>query len=331
MTESTLAQARGGITGAEPATAPRWLRRIFLANLVVQTGIVVTGATVRVTASGLGCPTWPECTDGSIVPTSEQAEAWHKYVEFGNRLLTVVLMIAAVAALGGALAWARQRRSQGLSSRRAITLLSTIPLIGTLGQAVMGGITVLTGLNPVTVAAHFLISIAIIGGCVVLLWRSGEPGDHPVRAAVRPEIRWLGVALVILAATIVVLGTVVTGSGPHSGDSADVGRLPLDPRLVSWLHADVVLLFVGLIVAMILALRLTGAPASAQRASWWLAAAAVLQGCIGYVQYFTNLPELLVLLHVLGACLVWIAAVRLLLSLRTRGADLAVPQARAAG
>ena len=312
-------QVRDELAVRTGGVAPTWLRRIFLINLIVQTGIIVTGATVRVTASGLGCPTWPECTDGSIVPTSAQAEAWHKYVEFGNRLLTVVLVVAAIAALVGAIAWARSRRAKDLRPRRPITVLSAVPLLGTVAQALLGGVTVLTGLNPVTVAAHFLLSMTIVAGCVVLLWRAGEPGDQPVTTLVRREVLWLGTALVALAAIVVALGTVVTGSGPHSGDSADVGRLPIDPRMASWLHADVVLLFVGLIVAAILALRLTDSPVQAQRASWWLAGAAVLQGVIGYVQYFTGLPEVLVLLHVLGACLVWIAVLRLRLSLRSRG------------
>ena len=134
--------------------APRWLTGIFLANLVAQTAIILTGGLVRVTGSGLGCPTWPQCTEGSLVPTATQTEAWHKYVEFGNRTLTGVLGLLAIAAIVGAIVW---RRRSGVR-RRPILWLSVIPLAGTVAQAVLGGITVLTGLNPVTVALHFLLS-----------------------------------------------------------------------------------------------------------------------------------------------------------------------------
>ena len=145
--------------------APRWLTGIFLANLVAQTAIILTGGLVRVTGSGLGCPTWPQCTEGSLVPTATQTEAWHKYVEFGNRTLTGVLGLLAIAAIVGAIVW---RRRSGVR-RRPILWLSVIPLAGTVAQAVLGGITVLTGLNPVTVALHFLLSAAIVAGTVVQL------------------------------------------------------------------------------------------------------------------------------------------------------------------
>ncbi len=136
--------------------SPRWVRGVYIANLVAQAGIVVTGAVVRITASGLGCPTWPECVDGSITPTSAQEESWHKYIEFGNRLLTFVLVLLAVAAIVAALADGRRRRAGGLPSRRALTLLAFVPILGTVAQAVLGGITVLTGLHPLTVGAHLL-------------------------------------------------------------------------------------------------------------------------------------------------------------------------------
>ena len=166
--------------------APRWLRGIFIANLVAQIGIVVTGGIVRLTGSGLGCPTWPECAEGSYIPTSRQEESWHKYVEFGNRLLTFVLAALAVAAIVGALAWWRRQRRDGVG-RGAVLALAAIPLVGTVVQAVRGGITVLTGLNPWAVSAHFLVSMAIIAGCVVLVVRAGEPGDQPVTRLVRPD------------------------------------------------------------------------------------------------------------------------------------------------
>lgn len=312
------------------SAAPHRLRWLFAANLVAQMGIVVTGAIVRLTGSGLGCPTWPECVDGSYVPTARQEEQWHKYVEFGNRLLTFVLALLAIAALIGAFAWYRRQRAAGLPGRPAVLALAAIPLAGTVGQALLGGVTVLTGLNPWAVGGHFLVSIAIIAGCVLLVKRAGEPGDQPVVSLVSAPVRWLGRALVLATLAVVVLGVVVTGSGPHSGDADTEARFGVDPRTVAWLHADAVLLFIGLTVGMIVALYLSlaqagGSPARgaglarSRSLAWWLLAVAAAQGVVGYSQYFTGLPWLLVAVHVLGACVVWVLAVFLLLSLRTRG------------
>ncbi|MFM9048630.1 MAG: COX15/CtaA family protein [Actinomycetota bacterium] len=300
--------------------APAGLRRLFFANLIAQMAIVVTGGIVRLTGSGLGCPTWPECVDGSYVPTSRQEEAWHKYVEFGNRLLTFVLGLLAIAAIVAALAWWRRRTRAGLPGRGPVVVLAAVPLVGTVVQALLGGVTVLTGLNPWAVAGHFLVSILIIAGCAVLVVRAGEPGDEPVTPLVSAPIRWLGRALVAVTLVVVVLGVIVTGSGPHSGDADTEARFGVDPRTMSWLHADSVLLFLGLTVGMIVALHVTQAPRQARRAAWWLLGAALAQGLVGYTQYFTGLPWVLVALHMLGATLVWVLAVVLLLRLRSRGA-----------
>lgn len=300
-------------------TAPTWLRRIFMANLVAQTGIVVTGGLVRLTGSGLGCPTWPQCAPGSFVPTQEQAESWHKYVEFGNRLLTFVLGILAIAAIVGAIAWGKRLKKQGLTPRRPITLLAALPLVGTLAQAILGGVTVLTGLNPFIVAAHFLLSMVIIALVLVLVWRAREPGDSPLVKLGEPAVRILTKALVVVGFVVLVMGTMVTGAGPHSGDAETPARLAIDPAQMSWLHADVVLLFVGLTIGLLVALSVTKAPPRALRAAWILFGVSMSQGAIGYVQYFTGLPWVVVLFHLLGACLVWIALLRIPLALRTRG------------
>lgn len=297
---------------------PRPIRGIYIANLVVQAGIVITGAVVRITESGLGCPTWPECVDGSITPTSMQEESWHKYVEFGNRLLTFVLLILAIAAVVAALIDRRRRRRLALPARPALTALAFIPIAGTVAQAVLGGITVLTGLHPLTVGAHFLVSMAIIAGVMALVSRSSDVGDRPVTWLVPTPVRVLTWLLVAVTAVVVVLGVLVTGSGPHSGD-AMAERLELDPRTVSWLHADVVLLFLGLLIGLLIATALVKAPARLRRRSWLLLGIALTQGLIGYTQYFTGLPELLVIIHVLGAVLVWIAVLALPPALRTRG------------
>jgi cytochrome c oxidase assembly protein subunit 15 len=295
------------------------LRRIFIANLVAQIGIVVTGGVVRLTGSGLGCPTWPECVDGSIAPTQHQAESWHKYVEFGNRLLTIVLTVLALAAVAGVWRWTRTRRAAGRAARRAVVLLAMLPLVGTLAQAVLGGITVLTGLHPATVAAHFLVSIAIIAGCTLLVERAGEDGDTPLTRLVRPQVRWLAAALVVLALVIIVIGTVVTGSGPHAGDADANVRFPVDQRLVAWLHADAVLLFVGMQIGLLVAVSLTAAPTHLRRRSVQLFAVTLVNGAVGYSQLATGLPWLLVAIHMLLACVLWVAVLRVALATRARG------------
>lgn len=301
--------------------APTWLQRIFWANLVAQVGIVITGGVVRVTGSGLGCPTWPECVDGSITPTSEQTETWQKYVEFGNRTLTGVLLILAVASIVGAVVW---RRRSGIH-RKWLLILAAVPLIGTLAQAVLGGITVLVDLHPMAVASHLLLSMAVIAACTALVQFAGESEDPPGFAVTRPVTRYLGNALVAITALVVVIGTIVTGAGPHAGDSR-TARLDLDPRLISWLHADVVLLFIGLLIGMLALLYVDDPGGPARRRAWWVAAFALMQAGIGYVQYFTGLPWVLVTLHLLGACLVWVAVLRLRLSLTRREVPVADPR-----
>lgn len=295
------------------------VRAIFIANLVAQMAIVVTGAVVRVTGSGLGCPTWPECVEGSYTPTARQEESWHKYVEFGNRLLTFALVVLAVAAIVAVIMDRRRRSRLSLPPRRMLIVLATVPFIGTFAQAALGGITVLTGLHPATVSAHFLLSMAIIAFCVALVARSGDPGDHPIVMLVRRELRYLTWGIVAIAGLVVVLGVIVTGSGPHSGDAESENRFSFDPRTVSWLHADVVLLFLGLLAALLLALRLTDAPSRVRRAAWLVMGVALAQGVIGYVQYFTGLPVVAVIAHVTGAVCVWAAVLFLPFAERTRG------------
>ncbi len=290
----------------------RW---VFLAAVLAQSALVITGGLVRLTGSGLGCPTWPQCATGSYVPVQHQAQGFHSLIEFGNRLLTFVLLVVVAASIVAA--WRQRPR------RRPLVLLALAGLLGVLAQAVLGGITVLTGLNPYLVASHLLLSMLLIAAAVVLHRRSGEDGDGRVQRLVRPELVWTGRAVLALAAVVVVLGTVVTGSGPHSGDPDARARFGLDPRSVSWLHADVVIAFVGVTIALWLALRLTDGPAPAQRATGILLAVSLAQGVVGYVQYFTGLPELVVALHLVGACAVWVASVRVVLALRVRTADAA--------
>ncbi|MBU6243683.1 MAG: COX15/CtaA family protein [Actinomycetales bacterium] len=307
------------ITAAAAAPAEPRVRVVYLANLVAQMGIIVTGAVVRLTGSGLGCPTWPECVEGSYVPTARQEEAWHKYVEFGNRMLTFVLVVLAIAAVVAAIWDQRRRVRAGLPARPVLLALAFVPIVGTFAQAILGGITVLTGLHPLTVSAHFLVSMGIVAGCVALVTRSRDSGDRPIVLLVRGEVRILTWALVCVAAVVVILGVLVTGSGPHSGDAQAEHRFGFDPRTVAWLHADVVLFFLGLLVALLLALRLTDAPRRAQRAALVVLVVALAQGSVGYLQYFTGLPILLVGLHVLGAVCLWVAVLLVLPTQRDRG------------
>jgi cytochrome c oxidase assembly protein subunit 15 len=284
-----------------------------VANLVCQVGIVVTGGLVRLTGSGLGCPSWPQCVPGSYRPVVEQPEGYHKYIEFGNRLLTFVLVVVAVATLVAVLRATRSPLHPG-STRRDLVVLAAAPVVGVLAQALLGGLTVLTGLHPATVAAHFLLSMLLVAVSTVLVLRL----RRPVRweRAVPQEVGWLAAGLTAVAAVVLVLGTVVTGSGPHSGDAETPARFGIDPRTVSWLHADAVLLFVGLVVAVLVAFRLVDAPRPARRRGLVLAVVTLAQGVLGYVQYATDLPEALVATHMAGACLLVVAVTTVVVAVR---------------
>ena len=296
-----------------------WQLRTLVANLVAQTGIVLTGAIVRLTSSGLGCPTWPECVEGSISPTSEQTESWHKYVEFGNRLLTFVLLIVALLAIVAIWQHNRARAAAGLTKRRSLIFLAVGSLAGIFAQAILGGITVLTGLHPLTVAAHFMVSIGLITLAQILLTKSKEADDAPVVSLV-PKAIAIGMRVHIwLALSLIAVGTLVTGSGPHAGDTAEIVRLNIDERTISSIHADIVFLFVGLTIGLLIALAATNSSANIIRCAWIVLAICIVQGVIGYTQYFTGLPWALVTVHVLGACLLWIATVRFYLSRNSRG------------
>ncbi|MGL5858650.1 MAG: COX15/CtaA family protein [Angustibacter sp.] len=288
---------------AEPGYV--WLdrpaRAVAIANVIAQIGIVVTGGLVRLTGSGLGCPTWPQCVPGSYTPVVEQAEGVHKYIEFGNRMLTGVIGLIALATLVLVARSVRRGRRP-----RHLVLLGSVPFIGVAAQAVLGGLTVLAGLHPATVAAHFLLSAILICASTVVVVRLGAP-DGPRTLVVRREVVWLTRVLLVLTGVVLVLGTVVTGSGPHSGDADQPARFGFDPRTVSWLHADAVLLWFGVVAAILVALRLTEAPAAVRRAAAVVLAIGLAQGAIGYVQYATGLPEVAVAAHMLGASVLVVA------------------------
>lgn len=305
-------------------TTRTWLPAILVANLVAEVVIVVTGGLVRLTGSGLGCPTWPQCVPGSYVPVPHQEQGFHKFIEFGNRTLTGMVGIAALLVVYAVWRWSgppRDRwyavwRREGV--RADLARPAWVVLGGVVVQAVLGGITVRTGLNPATVAAHFLVSMVLVAASAYMVFRAPEPpGRRP--AAVPGLVERLALLTSALGAVVLVLGTLVTGSGPHSGDADEPARLALDPRTISWLHADAVMLFVGLVVAVWLAARLTARSAVVPRAWRLVLVVTLAQGVIGYTQYFTGLPWMVVLLHMAGAAALVVALVRGMVSLRASG------------
>ncbi|MQM28600.1 COX15/CtaA family protein [Glycomyces albidus] len=285
---------------------PGAVRRWALASVIANVGIIVTGGAVRLTESGLGCPEWPKCTADSLVATPEMGI--YGVIEFGNRVLTGVLIAVAVGALLAA--WLRVPR------RSSLVKLAAAGLMYVPAQAVIGGITVWTNLNPWVVGLHFLASIPLVALSVALYVRSGEPDGEAVPLVPRAVVL-LGRGLVAVAAAVIVMGVVVTGSGPHAGD-ADTPRNGMDPALMSQFHADLVWLLLGMTVALIATLHAVKAPEGAIRTAYALLAVELLQGVIGYTQYYLDLPALLVGMHMLGAGVLWVAVVAVPFSLRKR-------------
>ena len=264
-----------------------------------QSAIVVTGASVRITGSGLGCSTWPECTPGSYTPTPDQPEApLHAWIEFGNRLLTFVLLLNALALMVTILR----------AGAKDLRKLGAFQILGILAQGVLGGITVLTGLNPATVAAHFLLSIVLIAGA--LSPRQRAHGKTPTTIRTIPLVHNLARVHLLLTVAVLFMGTIVTGSGPHAGDTT-AERFNLDSKMMAWIHADLVIALIGITIALLIAIRLGESETTKLalgRLTQRFLLVALAQGAIGYVQYFTGLPELIVGAHVIGAVLVWLFA-----------------------
>jgi heme a synthase len=302
------------------------MRRISLAGVAASAGIIMTGAGVRLSESGLGCPDWPRCTATSIVASGATGDPLiHRWVEFGNRLVTVAIFVVAV------MVWvAAWRYRPALRRRRDLVWLASAQPAGIIGQAVLGGIVVLTNLDPVWVSFHFVFSMALVAAAVALYVRCAE-GPGPARLLVARELRLFAFAVVAVLGIMIIAGTVVTGTGPLAG-----GRLPdgrLIPRFhlplggVTQFHADIGWLLAGLAIALVLGLRLARAPRRAVRLGWLLLALIGAQGVIGYAQYFSGLPAGLVWVHVSDATLIWITAILMLLSLRDRGTAVAPPEA----
>ncbi|MEU8434783.1 COX15/CtaA family protein [Streptomyces sp. NPDC029216] len=290
--------------------SPRTVQRAALAALVMSVVIVVTGGAVRLTGSGLGCDTWPKCTGDSLIVTP--AQGFHGVVEFGNRMLTYVLC----AAVGGIILAARSAKPW----RHSLTKLGWIQFALVMGNAVLGGITVLTGLNPYSVAGHFLLATSLLTVTVVT-WQRTREGDGAPRPRVPGPVRKLSWALVATTLVLIAAGTVVTGSGPHAGDKSEIKRMPFDWAATAHVHAIAAWLVCALGVAMWLVLRVVDAPADTRARARDLLIVLLAQGAIGYVQFFTSLPEVLVAAHMFGSCLVWISVMRVVLSLRERSPE----------
>jgi heme a synthase len=298
----------------------RLLRPLAVATLVSNIVIVVTGGAVRLTGSGLGCPTWPRCTSESFVAHGELGI--HGAIEFGNRLMTFVLAAIAVAT------WVAAMRAR--PRRRTVRVLATLLALGIPGQAVIGGFTVLTDLNPWVVSLHLMLSMAMIAASVLLV-RHVYEGGPLTRLRTGAVVRRLSLAVLVAAFAVLYVGTVVTGAGPHAGhleatdlegNRVQVVRNGIDAAVVSHVHAALVYVLVALSVAVLVAAFRTRAPRDVRRAGLVLLAVEIGQGAVGFAQYFLDLPILLVGIHLLGASLLTSCAAWVVVS--TRGAGSAV-------
>ncbi len=295
------------------APTPAALRRWAAAGLITSVLIILTGAAVRLSQSGLGCPDWPDCTTTSLAAGGTTGDPLvHRWVEFGNRLMTVAIF---VVALGVFIAAWRYRQVDGRRRRDLVWLAAAQPA-GIVAQAVIGGLVVLSKLNPALVSVHFLASVALIAATVALYVRCQEREGPASPLAPRP-VRLMALAMIAGVAVMIAAGTVVTGTGPLAG-ARDVARYHLPLEGVTQFHADIGWLLGGLVVALLLGLRLGAAPRRAVQLGWLLAGLIAAQGAIGYAQYFSGLPAGLVWVHVTGSVAIWVTALFLPYTLRDR-------------
>jgi cytochrome c oxidase assembly protein subunit 15 len=302
-----------------PRISPARYHQITGVTLVALVFIVVTGAAVRLTGSGLGCSQWPACENDRLVP----AWGFHEWVEFGNRLITGAVSVAVILAVLGSLV--REPR------RRDLTWLSVGLVAGVAAQAVLGGISVHMDLAPPFISGHFLLSVVLLTNAAVLHHRAGEGAGRAVPVVGAATVR-LSRVMVALAVGVLVAGTFVTGTGPHAGDERAPRYTFAALTDVTRVHSLLAWVFLAAAVAVLWRLTREGAPPAADRAARRLVAAIVLQGAIGYAQFAAKLPAYLVLAHVMGAVLVFLAALDVHLWLFARPADepAPVPAARPA-
>jgi len=268
--------------------------------LFLQAALIVTGGAVRLTGSGLGCPTWPECTPGSYVPIAGQAEGtFHSWIEFGNRLLTFVLVLAALVTLIAVLR----------AGRKDLRVLAGGQFLGIFGQGVLGGITVLVHLNPLAVASHYLLSTILLAGATSLYTRRHVPAQKKL-SALLPDA--FSRAHVTLSAFVIVLGTIVTGAGPHAGDIY-APRLHIRIQTAAQLHGAAVALLLILTVAFYFSSQTSDLT---KKLLLYFFLVSCAQGGIGVFQYNQGVPELLVASHLVGSTIFWILAWRVWLSVQ---------------
>lgn len=296
------------------APTPLALRRWALGGVITSAIIILTGAAVRLSQSGLGCPDWPKCTGSSLAASGATGDPLiHRWIEFGNRLVTVSIFVIAI----GVFVAAWQFRGADGRRRRDLVWLAAAQPGAIVFQAVLGGVVVITKLNPALVSLHFLASVALVAAAVALYIRCQEGTGSARPFAPRP-VRLVALGIVGTVALMMTAGTVVTGTGPLAG-APDVARYRLPLEGITQLHADIGWLLAGLMVALLLGLHICGAPRKSIRLGWLLLALIGLQGVIGYAQYFSGLPAGLVWLHVSGSTAIWITALLLPYSLRDRG------------
>lgn len=290
--------------------SPQAYRTITMVALVLLVAIVVTGAGVRLTGSGLGCTDWPRCTEETFTPSSDL----HAKIEFYNRMITGLVSVAVILAVLGSLRRAPRRRD--------LVWLSWGLVGGVVAQIVLGGLVVLTHLNPWLVQGHFVVSMVLVANAAVLTHRAGLPDGVPLRPTVTPALLRWGRALVGMAIVVLLTGTLVTGSGPHSGHNEaeagatkaeqleaakDVRRLPIAVHDAARLHGTMMILFLAVTIWVLVQIRRHQPDGKLASSARWLLTALILQGAVGYLQYFTDVPPGLVALHILGASLVWVA------------------------
>jgi cytochrome c oxidase assembly protein subunit 15 len=311
---------RSALLDRLPAVSPPVMRALAIAAVVAQAGIAVTGSVVRVTGSGLGCPTWPECFPGSLVPTPHpEVEPLTQWIEFGNRLLTGVVVLVAGACFLAAL---------GTRPRRArLTRLALVQPLGVVAQAVIGGGVVLLGLVWWSVSVHLLVSMILVWLAMQLVAAASD-GVGPPRRLVPGPVRGLVATSTAVLAAVLVAGSFVTAAGPHAGD-AQTPRLQLSVETVAQVHAELLVGYLGLLVGLGFTLRAVAAPRRVLRRYAVLVAVVLAQGLLGGIQYALGVPEVLVSLHVLGAALVTVAAAALWAALSERPAVPAPAPARA--
>ncbi len=291
----------------------RTQRVVAACVILTQGGIAVTGAIVRVTASGLGCPTWPQCFPGSFTPVPHAEVAGiHQAVEFGNRMLTFLVILTAAAA---PLVVTRARR------RPEVLRYAWLMPASTVAQAVIGGITVLTGLLWWTVAIHLLVSMAMVWLAVLLYAKIGEPDDGIPVSRVPTPLRQLTMLSGVALSAVLVTGTMVTGAGPHAGDKSlerPVPRLEVEITTLAHMHSTLLIAYLSLLVALGFALLAVRASRPVLTRLGVVVMLVAAQGALGAVQFFTGVPEALVALHVAGAGACTAATAALWASMRER-------------